>query len=75
MNPTHPSSQLQSYSQQQPQNSHLSSSGNKNNNKNNIPSSLPQLQSELTCVICQDIMWPPTTLQCGHSFCVACIDW
>lgn len=31
------------------------------------------LSNELSCVICHQIIYQPTSLMCGHSFCIACI--
>ena len=34
-----------------------------------------KLQHELSCPICQDILYNPVSLLCGHNFCFACLDW
>lgn len=34
-----------------------------------------RLQSDLECAICRDILYPPVSLQCGHSFCQDCLEW
>jgi len=34
-----------------------------------------QLRNELSCPICHDILYNPTSLLCGHTFCVGCLNW
>jgi len=37
---------------------------------------LPELEDELTCIICSDLIVRASVLVCGHSFCRGCIrDW
>ncbi|XP_028641304.1 E3 ubiquitin-protein ligase TRIM31 [Grammomys surdaster] len=33
-----------------------------------------QLQEEVTCPICMDILQEPVTIDCGHNFCLQCIS-
>ncbi|XP_051790750.1 tripartite motif-containing protein 16-like isoform X1 [Erpetoichthys calabaricus] len=35
---------------------------------------ISQLQDELICCVCLDILKDPISLQCGHSFCKECIN-
>lgn len=34
-----------------------------------------KLRQDLTCSVCHDIVYPPVSLACGHSFCQPCIQW
>ncbi|KAG7369059.1 zinc finger C3HC4 type domain containing protein [Nitzschia inconspicua] len=34
-----------------------------------------KLRRDLMCTICHDIIYPPISLFCGHSFCQPCIEW
>lgn len=36
---------------------------------------LSRLDSIINCPVCQDQLDSPTTLQCGHSFCISCLEW
>ncbi|XP_027713266.1 tripartite motif-containing protein 64-like [Vombatus ursinus] len=36
---------------------------------------LQELQSKITCSICRSYFSEPVTLECGHSFCRACLCW
>lgn len=33
-----------------------------------------QLQEEVTCPICMEILQDPVTIDCGHNFCLQCIS-
>ena len=39
-----------------------------------IKSRFEQIQSTLKCSICYEVMYAPTTLPCGHSYCMICIN-
>lgn len=39
-----------------------------------IKSRIEQVESTLKCSICYEIMYAPTTLPCGHSYCMICIN-
>jgi RING-type zinc-finger len=60
-----------------PNNSNISNSNNNNNNNNNngVVTVAQQLKHELICPICQDLLYNPVSLLCGHNFCFACLDW
>lgn len=32
------------------------------------------IKENFCCSICNDLLYPPATLNCGHSFCKACLD-
>lgn len=34
----------------------------------------PSLDSELECIICNDILYKPVTISCGHTFCKDCLS-
>jgi Zinc finger, C3HC4 type (RING finger) len=34
-----------------------------------------KLRRDLICTICHDVIYPPISLLCGHSFCQPCIEW
>jgi len=34
-----------------------------------------ELRNELSCPICHDILYNPTSLLCGHTFCIGCLNW
>ena len=46
-----------------------------NNNSTDIGNVAQKLQHELSCPICQDILYNPVSLLCGHNFCFSCLDW
>jgi len=33
------------------------------------------LRNELSCPICHDILYNPTSFLCGHTFCIGCLNW
>ncbi|EPS42729.1 hypothetical protein H072_3323 [Dactylellina haptotyla CBS 200.50] len=41
-----------------------------------LQSDLSKLQKCVTCVVCQDLLFEPYSLGCGHVFCYSCLkDW
>ena len=38
-------------------------------------STLEELKTDVTCVVCHDVFDEPVTLTCGHSFCRDCLSW
>ncbi|KAK6528851.1 E3 ubiquitin ligase [Orbilia ellipsospora] len=41
-----------------------------------LQSDLTKLQKLVTCVVCQDLLFEPYSLGCGHVFCYSCLkDW
>ncbi|GLJ30595.1 hypothetical protein SUGI_0605810 [Cryptomeria japonica] len=38
------------------------------------PACLEQLREELSCAVCLDICFEPSTTSCGHSFCKMCLE-
>ena len=34
-----------------------------------------KLRNDLMCAICHEVVYPPVSLPCGHSFCQSCIGW
>jgi len=34
-----------------------------------------KLRKDLMCAVCHDVVYPPISLMCGHSFCQPCIEW
>ncbi|XP_062397630.1 E3 ubiquitin-protein ligase TRIM39-like [Sardina pilchardus] len=34
----------------------------------------PALESDIKCAVCQGILSDPTTIPCGHNFCIKCIE-
>ncbi|EWC46155.1 hypothetical protein DRE_04533 [Drechslerella stenobrocha 248] len=41
-----------------------------------LQSDLTKLQKCVTCVVCQDLLFEPYSLGCGHVFCYSCLkDW
>jgi hypothetical protein len=34
-----------------------------------------KLRRDLMCSICHEVIYPPVSLLCGHSFCQPCIEW
>ncbi|KAJ6262398.1 hypothetical protein Dda_3206 [Drechslerella dactyloides] len=41
-----------------------------------LQSDLAKLQKCVTCVVCQDLLFEPYSLACGHVFCYSCLkDW
>ena len=45
------------------------------NSKGSSSSVAARLQSDLQCAICHDLLYPPVSLHCGHSFCQDCLEW
>ncbi|XP_024538950.1 putative E3 ubiquitin-protein ligase RING1a [Selaginella moellendorffii] len=38
------------------------------------PACLDQLRDELSCAVCLDVCFKPSTTSCGHSFCRSCLQ-
>jgi hypothetical protein len=34
-----------------------------------------KLRRDLMCSICHEVVYPPVSLLCGHSFCQTCLEW
>jgi hypothetical protein len=34
-----------------------------------------KLRNDLMCAVCHDVVYPPISLRCGHSFCQPCVEW
>jgi hypothetical protein len=34
-----------------------------------------RLRKDLMCAVCHDVVYPPISLRCGHTFCQPCIEW
>jgi len=39
------------------------------------PTTLENLQKDLMCPICHEVLLEPLSLSCGHSFCQDCLSW
>lgn len=44
-----------------------------NNNKTDEYSDDFEIEDEFICIICLDLMYQPTTTNCGHTFCKHCL--